>query len=209
MFAADEVTRENYHEKIAEAVKKIAPAMVNTNSARVPYMQKADGTYEAIAPKVPNTPEASSIQIPEKPAFYKRWLKGIRPAWKREVEAYDEAVAQKESAEKAERLGKYSAKLEERAGKRELQDAAYSAAHTKEWQDKEIEVFFGSKPNEEQFQKMQQSVAKGFPNIGRPNVPLGLAVGMIMAEQGIGFDEALKVDASVSSFMEIKSWQCK
>lgn len=175
-------TRENFRERMTEAVNKISEAMVKTDSILVPYVQKEDGKCEAIVPAV------SEVTIPEKPSWYKRWFKGVVGSWRDEVNAYNDAV---ENAKKQETAKEYGKKLEERARKRELQTAAKDAGTIEPGFREEIKVFFGKEASELN-SELSNNYGRGFKNRGRENLPLAMACGLMMAEENMNLDEVLQ-----------------
>ena len=114
------VSLENYTVRIREAMDRIAPAMENPSAIKVPYCQAPDGSCQAIKPGTDMTP----VTAPRRPAWYKRWFKGIVPSWRKEVTDYEKTVRH---IEDQQTIPSYQDVLEERAEKRTLQSAVLNS----------------------------------------------------------------------------------
>ena len=181
------VDQTNYRERLTDAMARISVDMVDFHSTKVPYIQHTDGHCSAIFPV--STPQSTTI--PQKPAWYKQLFKRFNSSWNQEVNEYNEAVRNTAQAEKLhQETSEFADKLIERARKRELQTAALEARHGKDIFDQHIKDVFNKTPNEVHtlYIKPADHILK---NIGRENVPAGFAIGMMMAEENMTFDQAI------------------
>lgn len=181
------VDQTNYRSRLTDAMARISVDMVDFKSTSVPYLQDSDRRCSAIFPVSP----MPSIQIPPRPAWYKRLFRRFNSSWNQEVSEYNEAVRDTAQAEKLhQETSEFAKKLTERARGRELQAAAQEARHSKEICDQHIADIFGKTPEEinNLYVKPKDHILK---NVGRENVPAGFALGMMMAKENMTFDQAI------------------
>lgn len=178
------VSLENYTVRIREAMDRIAPAMENPSAIKVPYCQAPDGSCQAIKPGTDMTP----VTTPRRPAWYKRWFKGIVPSWRKEVTDYEKTVRH---IEDQQTIPSYQDVLEERAEKRTLQSAVLNSRGAINKFCDEISMQCFGQDCDSLLTVFRAGA--GFTNIGRGNVLSGFALGLAMADLGRSFDEALRL----------------
>lgn len=187
--------RGNYTERVQEAMSKLSSAMVKTDANLVPYVQKENDVCEAIVPAAVDT-EA----IPEKPGFFKRTFKFLSANWRREVENYENAVKENE---KKQEVDEYRKTLNDRAEKRTIQAEVNKAKDPLTRCNKMMLTVFGmtqeeiretyiEKKNQVFDNTVPRNKQMGFINMGRENVPLAMALGMMAAETGTPIREIIQ-----------------